>query len=527
MTTSSNKPLQRATSSLIQAQNPYGDISIADKIVPGLFTGSVPYISTRQTVQDYREEVRQCRYFYRYDPISSTVVNRMAEMSVSDLRNRRKKCTDEEAHFFEAVAQKLTPLLQLCALEYLLSGMAIPDYTTERVMGSRVHSQLGRTRYQFPSTLWVRNPDNIRLKRIPASLNRSVFLEVPSEEVYFIQNNGTFNDGTSDPKQYRLLEEQFPEYVASVKAGQTLIHLENAQPILRKALTYADYPQPFLVPALAALKHKLRIKQMDFSVATRALEAIRLIKSGNDEFPVTEGDDQLSDLETKVSASKAAGLNEIIYSLITNHTVTIEWIYPPMDALLSDVKYNEPNAEIFLAMGFSRVLLVGEALRSNSSQSIASTLGPVSTLNELRRSLLAWVRELYQDLADKNGFKNIPEPLFRPIPLGDVAALAQFAIAAAKVGALSKDTVAQYFGSDFETENEQIDSEIRASGDKSLLDLTVQDPLEMQQEQQDHTQEMDVQKFEEQKKQTDISNKQQDQQIKQKAKQPAKTPPKK
>lgn len=516
MTTLSNKPLHKAVSSVLPSQNPYGDISLHDRIVPG-FQDTTPYGMVRsQTEYTYREEVRQCRYFYRFDPISSTVVNRMAEMAISDLRNRRRKCSDEELFFYEAVAQALTPVLQLCALEYLLSGLAVPDYTISRVMGNRINSDLGRTRYYYPSSFWVRNPDNILLRRVPTTMDRSVWLEVPAEEVYFIQHQGYFSDGTSDIEKYRLLVEQYPEYVARIMRGETKILLEHAKPILRKALTYCDYPQPFLVPALAALKHKLRIKQMDYSIATRALEAIRLIKAGSDEFPVTEEDTILDDIKNQVSASKAVANNEIVYSLFTNHTVTVEWVYPPLDALLSEQKYNEPNAEIFLAMGFSRVLLVGEALRSNSSQSIASTLGPVSTLNELRRGLLTWVKELYRDLADRNGFKNIPEPLFRPIPLGDIAALAQFAIQAAKIGAVSKDTVAQYFGTDFETENQQIESEEAATGDPDLLELTTQAPLEMQQEQQDFTMDMQEQQFEETKKNNEANRKNQAKQATQK-----------
>jgi hypothetical protein len=496
--------LRKAISSFMPVQNPYGDInpvrdvSLHDRIVPGLQGYSR---TLAPDVLTYREEVQQCRYFYRFDPISSTVINRMSEMAVSDIRNRRKACTDEEFRFYEAVARILTPMLQMCALEYLLSGLAVPDYTLSRVMGNRVHPDLGRTRYQFPSTLWVRNPDNIVLKRVPATMDRLVFMEVPTEDIYFIQNNGVFSDGSEDRETYQLLEQQYPEYVARVKAGQRKIKLDDAKPILRKTLTYGDYPQPFLVPALAALKHKLRIKQMDYSIATRAIEAIRLIKAGSDEFPVTEEDDVLEEIKNQVSAQKASVNNEIIYSLFTNHTVTIEWIYPPFDALLSEQKYNEPNAEIFLAMGFSRILLVGEALRSNSSQSVASTLGPISTLNELRRSLLAWVIELYKDLAEKNGFKNIPEPTFQPIPMGDVAALAQFAIQAAKIGALSKDSVARYFNTDFESENEQIDTETRVSGKDDLLALTVEQPLEMQQEQQEFTQDMQEQQFEETRKQ--------------------------
>src|SRR6185436_14666810 len=59
----------------------------------------------------YKDEVCQSRYFYRYDPIASTVINRMADMSISKLRNRRNGTNDEEFIYFQALADRLTLLL--------------------------------------------------------------------------------------------------------------------------------------------------------------------------------------------------------------------------------------------------------------------------------------------------------------------------------------------------------------------------------------------------------------------------------
>jgi len=418
---------------------------------------------------DFHSEVRQCRFFYRYDPIASTTINRMADMCVTKLRNKRGKCTDEEFNYFQGLQDSLTQVLKDAALEYLITGLVIIDYGVEKSMGNKIHSNLGRTRYSIPTPLWVRNPDTIRMKKLPAGAGRRVYVTITSDEANFIIHEGLRPDGTKDTDLYNEFKRSFPEYVALVKRGDKEIPLEHVHPVLRKSTTNSDYPQPFLTPALAPLKHKWRIKQMDYSIATRAIESILHVKVGNDDFPVEPDDGAIDNLRQQME-ERRSGLQEIIYRLITNHTVDMKWIYPPLDALLSDQKYNEPNADIFVAMGFSRTLLVGEALRSNSGGA-SGTAGPIATLNEAREQLLNWVRKLYKDLAELNGFKNIAIPSFPPIPSSEIMGLVQYAIEAAKFGALSKNSVAEIFGTDYETEREQQEIE---------LNFTIDDQKKMQ-----------------------------------------------
>lgn len=438
------------------------------RAVNNLTLTDIPNLNTLAPPRTYREELRECRYFYKFDPTASAVINRMADMAVTKLRNRRMYCDDEEFFFYQGLAERLMPLLQVCALEYLISGMVIPDYGEGRVMGNRLHPKLGRKRYKVPDPLWVRNPEHITLKRLSASINRSVYLDIPPDEIHFITNEGKYPDGREDLARYQELVQNFPEYVSAVRRGVRAIQLKNARPVLRKPVTYYDYPQPFLVPALAALKHKTRIKQMDYTIATRAIEAIRHVKAGDKDFPLTEDDTSLEDIKSQLRAREYNGIAETIYTLFTNHTVSVEWVFPPLDALLNDAKYVEPNADIFLALGFPRVLLVGESNRSNAGQASTSIQGPVSTLNEFRTKILAWIKELYWEYADLNGFKNIPEPTFSPISLADVSSLVQYAIEAAKIGVLSKTAIAQMFGSDYETEAEQTRFEL-ADGSPSAI----------------------------------------------------------
>lgn len=410
----------------------------------------------------YDEELWQSRFFYRFDPTASTVINRMAELSAGTLKNKKNDCTDEEFYYFNALVDRIWKLLSACAVEYLVSGMAIPDYATTRIMGNKLDPRLSRKRYLVPDSMWVRNPENIILRRVPFGAERRVYLKIPSEESSFIINKGVYSDGTEDKELYDMLVKDFPEYVAAINLGKTQIPLDHVQPILRKPLPNADYPQPFLVPALAAMKHKLRIKEMDHSIATKALEAILHVKAGSDEFPITEEDTILDDLKNQMQARSWNAADQLIYKFYTDHTVEMKYIYPDLEALLTPSKYDAVDGDIFMAMGFSRVLLVGESAKSNAGAGPQIILGPLSMLEEMRTRLLEWVTWLYAQLADLNNFIHIPDPFFEPLVSTDTTTLVGNAAQAVKLGAISRDTYAKLYGTDFETEHRQIQLEADA-----------------------------------------------------------------
>lgn len=475
--------MRKAISSTSYAINPY---TLPAVYYPQNNTGDVQnfpnnpyslYIGGRlaNAPFSYSEELFQSRFFYRNDPTAATVINRMAELAGGKLKNRKRHASDEEFKYFNALREKLTAVLQQAALEYLVAGMAVPDYATVRVMGNKLHPSLGRKRYAIPDKLWCRNPENIELKRVPFGPDRAVYLKIPQEERSFILNEGQYSDGTIDKELYRLIAKEFPEYVAAIRAGASKLPLNNVRPIYRKIQPQSDYPQPFLIPALAAMKHKLRLKEMDHSIATRAINAVFHVRAGNDEFPVTDEDDILDSLKTQLAAVGNAELAaNLIQKLFTDHTVEMEWVYPPFDALLSSVKYEAVDADIYMAMGFSRMLLVGEAAKSNAGAGPAIILGPFAMLEELRTKLLEWVRFLYEQLAEVNNFANIPEPIFDPLVQSDTTTLVANASNALKQGVISKDTWAQLYGTNFETEQQQIEYEVDVIAASANLNQQVQ-----------------------------------------------------
>jgi hypothetical protein len=449
--------------------------------------GYVDPSNTRR--RNYHDTIKIVRWFYGYDPIAGTVINRMADMSITVLRNRKKTklnanpVPDDVLAYYNALVQELRPFFKAVALEYLLHGMALPEYTTKRIRGDLISDRLGRTRYITVDKIWLRNPENIVLKKRPMGAERLILFKVPPDQITFIQNKGKLPDGTTDVEGYKELVANFPDFVAAVLKGQILFPLVTMRPIYRKLLTYDDYPVPFLQNALTALEHKEYIKAMDRSIAKRVIEAIRHVKIGDKDFPADQ--DDIDATEAQVTQTTSTG--DRIYNLFTNHTVTMEWVLPPFEALLNEAKYSEPNADIFLGLGFPRILTVGETAKSNAADNKIASIGPKATLEDLREAIIVWLRDLFRELAELNGFKQIPEPYFAPIATTDMTALIQFAVDALNAGAISRDAVAQLYNSDYETEADQINTEIE-DGILSPVERATQQAQDFQVQQTEKTQ---------------------------------------
>lgn len=408
-----------------------------------------------RTRKDYINEISLCRHFYKNDAIANAVVNRIIDISISSIYHRKENCTEEEMTFFNAILNSILEILPQISLSFLVDGMAIVDIIPKRVVGSTIHQKLGKRRIYFPKTFILRNSAHIILKADPMSAERIIFFEIPPEEVYFIEHKGMYYDGTKNESLYILLEQQFPEYVKMVQNGVRIFRLDQAFPIFRKLMPFDEWPQPYLSAAIPHIAHKARIKEMDYNLATRALEAVRLVKAGNDQYPVTEDDNTLEQIASQLQSRPGAN----VYNLFANHTVQIEWVYPPLETLLSKDKYESPNDDIFLALGFSRSLLIGEAIRSNTSASSITSLGPISIIQNLRDSIIKWLKDIYTTFKESNNFKNYPNPYFKPIRTADLINLLAFVLKAVDTNILSKNTAASFFGAYFEEEQEQIRNE--------------------------------------------------------------------
>ena len=415
-------------------------------------SGTTPDTVDKLTLpKDFDKIVDLCRFYYERDPIAGTVCNKMVEIGITNVVNRKGDCTDEEFAVYEYLKEPLYELLRNCALEYLVSGLIIPEANWEYVYGREISPDLKKNkRYYLPTEFWWRDPKSITIKKTPIPNRVSYYIKISDEDSTFIKQKGKRADGTVDKKTYKLLKSQFPEFVAAVQAGKTEFLLQDPFVIRRNILSKGPYPTPYLMAALEPMAHKRNIRKMDYSIAARVISAIQLIKLGNDDYPLTEDDeDVLEDIKKQMRWRNLPSRFERVFQLFANHTLEITWVYPDMSALLDDVKYNSVNQDIWTALGFPRILVIGETARTGAGSTEYALLGPTETIKAMRTNLLEYPKALYKEIGEHNNFKNRPSPTFSTIHLQDIGKLAEVARGAYELGVISKTTFGEFIGTDF------------------------------------------------------------------------------
>lgn len=426
-------------------------------------------------IKKYHKTVDLCRFMYRKDPIGGTVLNKMVEIGITKLIFDKNKLSENEFRIFEAIKDKLQEFAESCALEYLISGLVIPE-VRYGAMDKDTLFDLGIKKYQaltMPVSMWLRDPTTVKIKSIMMD-EPSYFVKIPDELVTFIMNKGKYGDGTKDEKLWEMLNTYYPEFIADVQDGKKEILLENDLIVRRRVLTDSPYPTPYLYGSLEAMKHKRNLRRMDYSIASRVITAIMLVKMGDKDFPITEedqrdGNDPFQYIKDQMAWKNSSQRNiERIFQIFANHTLSIEWIFPNVEALLNDAKYKEVNQDIFFGLGFPRILTTGETERTQTSDPALATISPTETMKNMQEKILYIIKGIVREVAKSNGLKSTPIVRFDTINLH---AYRDFVEAITKVyntANLSRTEYSKIFGYNWEDEVNK-----RADEDKLMKELQV------------------------------------------------------
>lgn len=410
--------------------------------------------------KEYHQVINMCYEFYQRGGIVTTVINRLAELSITTLRNGQRKTSDETNAYFEAVLHRspsrLNRFIRTAATEYFLSGMVLPRIDWEEVKGSELGPDLRAGRTYLVPVVDLYPPKLIRVEWADWGA-KEFYIEVPDADIRMIKR-GDANKVKSQQRKYKIWKEQYPELVKAVKNGEKFIRIET-DAILRKEISFTQYPTPFLFNVLEALIYKQKIRQMDYSVASRIINAILLITEGSDQFPITE--DTRGNLDNLKRQIEFYGSNpamaQRLFPLFSNHTTKLQWIAPDVSAMLDQEKYKQVNTEIAEGLGFARILITGES--QNAAASEVSTWAIQPMMEELREMFLEWLMPVYEEAADLNGFRYIPSPTFDPIRLQDFIKTAAVFSQAFKEGNISRTTRDIMLGINFESEVELMKDE--------------------------------------------------------------------
>ncbi len=397
--------------------------------------------------------VNECRYFYRRDPFVSTVVNKIVDLAINDLIIRQGTARETVPKVFLALKGKILDFLRQAALEYLISGLVIPEIEFELV-GKEGLLELGIKRFRkltIPTDMWVRDPTLMEIRDPMFGGRVSYFMEIPEELKNFIQNKGVYQTGTEDKKLYRELVERYPEMVRAAEKGEKLL-LDNPLAIRKRYITGNPYPIPYLFSTIESLKHKRNLRRMDYSIAARVITAIMLVRLGDKDFPLTEdNEEQLEELRTEMLWREASNSKEVerVFQLFGNHTLDISWVFPDVDALLDDVKYKNVNQDIAVGLGFPRILITGETERSFASDPEIATISPIQTMERIRDALFPIVSRIVDTLSMVNDFGGTLEVMFKPINMMAVSSFIEGIKELYTSGNISREEFASIFGFDW------------------------------------------------------------------------------
>jgi hypothetical protein len=410
--------------------------------------------------REYHQVLAMCYDFYERGGLVTTVINRLAELTITEIRNGQRKTSNEANNYFDAVLHRkpsrLMRFLFNAALEYYISGMVLPKIEWEEREGREVSAKLTPGKmYDFP--VFDNYPPALIKVEWAGWGKKSFYLKVPTTDLKLIRK------GAAKIKEQQLKlqmwESQYPSFVAQIRSGSDMVLITDTDPILRKEKSNSAYPTPLLTNALEALMFKQQLRRMDFAVASRIINAILLVKEGNDNYPLTdETRENLDKLEQQILArSNNPRLMERLFILFTNHTTTLEWITPDVTAMLDQEKYKQVNEELNEALGFARILVTGESRYANASE--VSTWAIQPQMEQFRTMAKEWLLDLYEEATERNKFRNTPEPNFKPIRLQDIIKTAAVFQAAFTEGNVSRTSRAESIGLDFETEVELMNDE--------------------------------------------------------------------
>ena len=408
--------------------------------------------------REFHQVIDMCYDFYQRGGIVGTVVNRLAEMSMTQITNGQRKTTDEANEYFEAVLHRkpsrLNRFIHTAALEFFLSGMVLPRIEWKKVMGSELSPKLKANREYMVPVADLYPPKLIRVDW-PGWGEKKYYLKIPDKDIRIIKSGGKIKN---QQIQYNMWEQEYPTIFQAIKNGAKEVEIET-DAILRKETSFTHYPTPFLFNVLEGLVFKQQLRRMDYAVASRIISAILLVQEGSDEFPITEETrGNLDALKSQISwYGKNPAMMQRLFPLFTNHTTKLTWITPDVEALLDQDKYRQTNDEISEGLGFAKILVTGESRNAQASEVSTWAIQPM--MEELREMMLEWLSPVYEQAAELNGFRQVPIPTFTPIRLQDFIKTAAVFAQAFKEGNVSRTTRDLMMGLNFQSEVELMKDE--------------------------------------------------------------------
>jgi hypothetical protein len=143
--------------------------------------------------------------------------------------------------------------------------------------------------------------------------------------------------------------------------------------------------------------------------------------------------------------------------IVWDDLITVETVYPPIENMLSEGKYNQVNDDIRAGIGMPEVLLNGTA--GNFSNSFLSVKTLMERLETGRQILLNWIKGQVELIAEALGFQKPAWIKLEKLSLNDEEVEKRFLLELVDRNMLSAQTLIERGGENFEIEVQRMKEE--------------------------------------------------------------------
>ena len=224
---------------------------------------------------------------------------------------------------------------------------------------------------------------------------------------------------------------------------------------------YEDWATPHIYPANKEVQFKRMLRQGEISAMESLKHMITLIKLGKVEDGYIPTEEQIE----RVAAALAGGSQA--HHLIWDDLIEGQVLQPNIGNIFDPKKYQQVDKDIYAALGVAESVFSGNASYANSFMAIKLLLEKLETIRE---KLEGWLRVELKDIAEVMKFKRLPSIRWGLMSLRDENAERKLFLDLFDRGMLSKESLLERFGTDFdiELERQKLEAEIVEQNNKGM-----------------------------------------------------------
>lgn len=366
-------------------------------------------------------------------------------------------CEDDRIkEYYDDIARRLNldDLLPIIAYEYFAMGDVFPFasiYCTScggSGFKTTENGELVSCNHEGGTigAVTVLNPDYIEVRRT-AQVNDETIFMIPDENLV----------NTVRRREPREVYDRIPDpFKMQILAGMPIrLHPQSISHLAHNRTGYMPYGRSIVYRLFQTLAYKDKIRQAQWSVADRHILPIRVVKVGSDTFPAGDGD------IAAITQQVLSAVNDPNFTLVTHHALDYDFVGSTGKVLQLKNEYDLVTEELLDGLMINKALLNSEGPSySNASIGIEAM---IRRLSDIRRKLQKWIEEkIYRPIAIMQGFykKNesgqlvpfYPEVKWKRLNIRDDSNEKSFILQLYDKGAISEQTLLEFFDFDYSTE---------------------------------------------------------------------------